>query len=160
MRATFSWSWINFMKRRVNMRRNHVNRYCFLGSFILRSPWRRCSARWSCVRGVAVGDWYVSNVASVGPSPRHPAGVRPTSSSLSTLTRCTRPGTALPVRGSFVTRVVPRTLEPTGFASLEHGRAGPPSAGAAPHPRPRRAQDPILTGYSGLTAPALNSFRN
>ena len=38
MRATFSWSWINFMKRRVNMRRNHVNRYCFLGSFILRSP--------------------------------------------------------------------------------------------------------------------------
>jgi len=85
------------------MRRNHVNRYCFLGSFILRSPWRRRSARWSCVRGVAVGDWYVSNVASVGPSPRHPAGVRPTSSSLSTLTRCTRPGTALPVRGSFVT---------------------------------------------------------
>ena len=27
-------------------------------------------------------------------------------------------------------------------ASLEHGRAGPPSAGAVPHPRPRRAQDP------------------
>lgn len=36
----------------------------------------------SAVRGVAVGDWYVSNVASVGPSPRHPAGVRPTSNSL------------------------------------------------------------------------------
>lgn len=54
MRATFSWSWINFMKRRVNMRRNHVNRYCFLGSFILRSPWRRCSARWSCVRRFGV----------------------------------------------------------------------------------------------------------
>lgn len=158
MRATFSWSWINFLKRRVNMRRNHVNRYCFLGSFILRSPWRRCSARWSCVRGVAVGDWYVSNVASVGPSPRHPAGVRPTSSSLSTLTRCTRPGTALPVRGSFVTSWTWNLILNRTSLRSNTGRAGPPSAGAAPHPRPRRAQDPILNGYSGLTAPALNSL--
>jgi hypothetical protein len=41
----------------------------------------------------------------------------------------------------------------TSLVARSHGRAGPPSAGAAPHPRPRRAQDPILTGYSGLTAP-------
>ena len=63
------------------------------------------------------------------------------------------------VAGPRIIRNVVLVVRLNYFASLgreqSHGRAaaGPPSAGAAPHPRSRRAQDPILTGLQWFNGP-------